>query len=243
MKKRNDRASNFLRFFFLGLAIALLILLAVILVNVYRSSQREIADENLVIVDDTEAITELMTETETETDTETESEAETDTEAQTEAETEEAQTEQESETDVQTAAGEIVQSSSGEAETEDSDESLSDGQAAAAEADSQDSQTQAVDGSIIVIEDVTAEDTSTDTSASEAAEETSASVESTGVYSTLNADCNFRSEAGYEDENGNDTTIGVYSAGTVVEVLETPGGWTKVKIDGVIGYVGAQFVE
>ena len=38
-----------------------------------------------------------------------------------------------------------------------------------------------------------------------------------------------------------DNIIGEYPAGTVVEFLEDVGGWYKVQIDGMVGYMGARF--
>lgn len=56
------------------------------------------------------------------------------------------------------------------------------------------------------------------------------------VYMTLTGACNFRSGPSYEDE-----VVTWYPAGTVVEFLEDVGGWYKVQIDGMIGYMGARF--
>ncbi|MCC8106472.1 MAG: hypothetical protein LIO99_10815 [Clostridiales bacterium] len=209
MNDKNDRAINFIRFFFLGLAIALLILLGVLVFSIYRSSTRLITDAELVIVDDTEAVTQEETEEQTVTEAETDAMTEAVTEVVTVSATE-------SQTDAASYADVEIQTEATPDLT--SEETVADTSAV-----------QSVEGDVVVIEEETT-----------AAEDSSA--ESTGVYSTLNAACNFRSEAGYEDNNGNDTTIGIYQAGTQVEVLEAAGGWTKVKIDGVVGYVGAQFV-
>ncbi|MCC8051121.1 MAG: hypothetical protein LIP10_10760 [Clostridiales bacterium] len=209
MNDKNDRAINFIRFFFLGLAIALLILLGVLVFSIYRSSTRLITDAELVIVDDTEAVTQEETEEQTVTEAETDAMTEAVTEAVTVSAIE-------SQTDAASYADVEIQTEATPDLT--SEETVADTSAV-----------QSVEGDIVVIEEETT-----------AAEDSSS--ESTGVYSTLNAACNFRSEAGYEDDDGNDTTIGIYQAGTQVEVLEAAGGWTKVKIDGVVGYVGAQFV-
>ena len=48
--------------------------------------------------------------------------------------------------------------------------------------------------------------------------------------------CYFRSYADYGDN-----IIGEYPAGTVVEFLEDVGGWYKVQVDGMVGYMGARF--
>ncbi|MCC8067971.1 MAG: hypothetical protein LIO94_12860 [Clostridiales bacterium] len=138
-----------------------------------------------------------------------------DTEAHTEALEEEVQTE----TEVQTEAESDIEQK--ETETE-------------MELQTVDPSTDALSTEdILVIEgqDVTEEETDL------------AGEESTGIYGTLNSACNFRSAASYEDEDGNDTTICSYDAGTELELLEDLGGWSRVKINGVIGYVGSQFVS
>lgn len=58
------------------------------------------------------------------------------------------------------------------------------------------------------------------------------------VYMTLNGACNFRSYPDYGDN-----IITYYSEGTVVEFLEDVGGWYKVQIDGMVGYMGAKFLN
>ncbi|MDD2957387.1 MAG: SH3 domain-containing protein [Lachnospiraceae bacterium] len=56
------------------------------------------------------------------------------------------------------------------------------------------------------------------------------------VYMTMTGACYIRSYADYGDN-----IIGEYPAGTVVEFLEDVGGWYKVQIDGMVGYMGARF--
>ncbi len=56
------------------------------------------------------------------------------------------------------------------------------------------------------------------------------------VYLTMTGTCYFRSYADYGDN-----IIGEYPAGTVVEFLEDVGGWYKVQVDGMVGYMGARF--
>ena len=56
------------------------------------------------------------------------------------------------------------------------------------------------------------------------------------VYLTMNGACYIRSYPDYGDN-----IIGEYPAGTVVEFLEDVGGWYKVQIDGMVGYMGARF--
>ncbi|MCD8021634.1 MAG: hypothetical protein LUF30_01140 [Lachnospiraceae bacterium] len=197
MKGRKDKIVDFFRCFFLGLAIALAILLGVIGYSVYRSSQREIDDPLLVIVDNTEAATENLTEYMPTDDSEADQSGET---QQTMADEPVAE-----ETAVETEA------TSGETT----------GETGAATSETY--------GDVLVVD------------GEEVTEETEE--ESTGIYTTLLQSCNFRSEASYTDDDGNDTTICSYEAGTTVEYLETVGGWVKVRIDGVVGYIGARFID
>ena len=56
------------------------------------------------------------------------------------------------------------------------------------------------------------------------------------VYKTLKGSCYIRSGPSMEAE-----IIGEYMYGTTVEFLEDVGGWYKVQIDGMVGYMGARF--
>lgn len=58
------------------------------------------------------------------------------------------------------------------------------------------------------------------------------------VYLTMTGACYIRSYADYGDN-----IIGEYPAGTVVEFLEDVGGWYKVQVDGMVGYMGARFFQ
>lgn len=58
------------------------------------------------------------------------------------------------------------------------------------------------------------------------------------VYKTMIGTCNFRSGPGYEYE-----VMAEYPVGTVVEYLGLVEGWSQVRIDGVIGYMGPRFLE
>ena len=60
----------------------------------------------------------------------------------------------------------------------------------------------------------------------------------TPVYGTLISTCYMRSNADYGDN-----IIGEYYGGTPLEILQNDGGWTKVRINGVDGYVGTKFVS
>lgn len=56
------------------------------------------------------------------------------------------------------------------------------------------------------------------------------------VYKTLKGSCYIRSGPSMDAE-----IIGEYMYGTTVEFLEDVGGWYKVRIDGMVGYMGARF--
>lgn len=58
------------------------------------------------------------------------------------------------------------------------------------------------------------------------------------VYKTLIGSCYIRSAPSMEAE-----ILGEYMYGTTVEFLEDAGGWYKVQIDGMTGYMGARFFE
>lgn len=58
------------------------------------------------------------------------------------------------------------------------------------------------------------------------------------VYLTLKGACYIRSGPSYEAE-----IIGEYWAGTTVRFIEDAGGWYKVEVDGMIGYMGARFFK
>lgn len=56
------------------------------------------------------------------------------------------------------------------------------------------------------------------------------------VYLTMQGSCYLRAEPSMEAE-----IIGEYWTGTTVEFLEDAGGWYKVRVDGMTGYMGARF--
>lgn len=56
------------------------------------------------------------------------------------------------------------------------------------------------------------------------------------VYLTMQGSCYLRAEPSMEAE-----IIGEYWTGTTVEFLEDVGGWYKVRVDGMVGYMGARF--
>ena len=56
------------------------------------------------------------------------------------------------------------------------------------------------------------------------------------IYKTLQGACYLRAETSKESQ-----ILGTYMAGTTVQFLEDVGGWYKVSVDGMTGYMGAQF--
>ena len=56
------------------------------------------------------------------------------------------------------------------------------------------------------------------------------------VYLSINSACYMRSAPDYGDN-----IIGQYEAGTTVQFLEDVGGWYRVQVNGVTGYMGARF--
>jgi len=56
------------------------------------------------------------------------------------------------------------------------------------------------------------------------------------IYKTLKASCYLREETSKESQ-----ILGTYYTGATVQFLEDVGGWYRVKVDGMIGYMGAQF--
>lgn len=66
--------------------------------------------------------------------------------------------------------------------------------------------------------------------------ETESETEPQPVYLTMQGSCYLRAEPSMEGE-----IIGEYWTGTTVEFLEDVGGWYKVRVDGMVGYMGARF--
>lgn len=153
------------------------------------------------------------------TESETIAASETETETATEADTEqltESKTEEEAETDPAVSAD----------NTPAADENIS--QTAAL----QNAETAAQADSADQISQIPSE---TEASASvETEQETEPVYEP--VYKTLKGSCYIRSGPSMEAD-----IIGEYMYGTTVEFLEDVGGWYKVQIDGMIGYMGARF--
>lgn len=162
----------------------------------------------------------IITETETETtakkQTETEMTSETESESEMTLETEsESETEQKTETAADTAET--------KAETAVQAQSSAQPDAAAVQ-----TETAAV---------ATEKPTETQPPTEKATETQPATeTEYTPVYKTLKGSCYIRSGPSMDAE-----IIGEYMYGTTVEFLEDVGGWYKVRIDGMVGYMGARF--
>lgn len=162
----------------------------------------------------------IITETETETtakkQTETEMTSETESESEMTLETEsESETEQKTETAADTAET--------KAETTVQAQSSVQTDAAAAQTETAAAATEKPTETQPPTEKATETQPATET-------------EYTPVYKTLKGSCYIRSGPSMDAE-----IIGEYMYGTTVEFLEDVGGWYKVRIDGMVGYMGARF--
>ena len=156
----------------------------------------------------------IITETETETTAKKQTETEMTSETESESESE-SETEQKTETAADTAGT--------KAETAVQAQSSAQTDAAAAQTETA----------------VAATEKPTETQPpAEKATETQPATETeyTPVYKTLKGSCYIRSGPSMDAE-----IIGEYMYGTTVEFLEDVGGWYKVRIDGMVGYMGARF--
>ena len=164
----------------------------------------------------------IITETETETtakkQTETEMTSETESESEMTLETEsESETEQKTETAADTAET--------KAETAVQAQSSAQTDAAAVQTETAAAATEKPTETQPPTEKATETQPATET-------------EYTPVYKTLKGSCYIRSGPSMDAE-----IIGEYMYGTTVEFLEDVGGWYKVRIDGMVGYMGARFFE
>lgn len=160
----------------------------------------------------------IITETETETTAkkQTETEMTSETESETESESEsESETEQKTETAADTAET--------KAETAVQAQSSAQTDAAAAQTETAAAATEKPTETQPPTEKATETQPATET-------------EYTPVYKTLKGSCYIRSGPSMDAE-----IIGEYMYGTTVEFLEDVGGWYKVRIDGMVGYMGARF--
>ena len=154
----------------------------------------------------------------TETDTETTAKKQTETEMTSETESEsesETETEQKTETAADTAET--------KAETAVQAQSSAQTDAAAAQTETAAAATEKPTETQPPTEKATETQPATET-------------EYTPIYKTLKGSCYIRSGPSMDAE-----IIGEYMYGTTVEFLEDVGGWYKVRIDGMVGYMGARF--
>lgn len=152
----------------------------------------------------------------TETETETTEKKQTETEMTSETESEsESETEQKTETAADTAET--------KAETAVQAQSSAQTDAAAAQTETAAAATEKPTETQPPTEKATETQPATET-------------EYTPVYKTLKGSCYIRSGPSMDAE-----IIGEYMYGTTVEFLEDVGGWYKVRIDGMVGYMGARF--
>jgi cytoskeletal protein RodZ len=213
MKKTKEWISDYLRYFLLLLAIALLVVLIVITLKVYQRYDRTPGQDDIEIL--TEAQTGRVTETETESETETEAPTETETETVKETETD---TADETETEVQTNADSAHRNTAGASDTSDAQTSTGAGET---------SQTQQSEQTTV----------QTEAQPIEIQVEEPAAVESTADYRTILSTCNLRSYPDYGDN-----VIGECYTGQTVEFLGEEEGWYKISVDGVVGYIGPKFL-
>ena len=152
----------------------------------------------------------------TETETETTAKKQTETEMTSETESEsESETEQKTETAADTAET--------KAETAVQAQSSAQTDAAAAQTETAAAATEKPTETQPPTEKATETQPATET-------------EYTPIYKTLKGSCYIRSGPSMDAE-----IIGEYMYGTIVEFLEDVGGWYKVRIDGMVGYMGARF--
>ena len=251
MNSFKEWLSDYLRYFILLLAMILAIGVIILGVQLYKSSQsaREAqADpDNIVILDESEN---MQTETETDTSEETE---ETETEIETAKETEpethkgvnakpETDSTDKEERSTETSGQETA---SGSGETRTSEGSSAGGRQNTFGTSDEEiivlTEAQRDSGSVPTASQT--ETPRTETSQTEAPHTEPPQTEPPTevyepVYLTMTGTCYFRSYADYGDN-----IIGEYPAGTVVEFLEDVGGWYKVQVDGMVGYMGAKFFQ
>ena len=156
----------------------------------------------------------IITETETETTAKKQTETEMTSETESESESE-SETEQKTETSADTAET--------KAETAVQAQSSAQTDAAAAQTETAAAATEKPTETQPPTEKATETQPATET-------------EYTPIYKTLKGSCYIRSGPSMDAE-----IIGEYMYGTTVEFLEDVGGWYKVRIDGMVGYMGARF--
>lgn len=220
MKDFKEWLSDYLRYFLLILAAVLAIALVVIGVRVYQGMTNptmgdgdriEIGAEQETTVSETEAVTE----TEPQTGSAKEPQMESEKEQQTRFETEPSETELQMESETAPVSGTDTAGS----ETA-GNEAGTDGGSVSAAGDADAAAIAEPESEVLIVV--------------ETEPETEAVYEP--VYKTLKGSCYIRSGPSMEAD-----IIGEYMYGTTVEFLEDVGGWYKVRIDGMVGYMGARF--
>ena len=214
MKQFKEWLSDYLRYFLLLLAAILAFFLILAGVKIYQNSKKPDAANAIQIITETETETTEKKQTETKMTSETESETEMTSETESESESE-SKTEQETETAADTAET--------KAETAVQAQSSAQTDAAAAQTETAAAATEKPTETQPPTEKATETQPATET-------------EYTPVYKTLKGSCYIRSGPSMDAE-----IIGEYMYGTTVEFLEDVGGWYKVRIDGMVGYMGARF--
>lgn len=211
MKNFKEWLSDNLRYLLLAVVVIAVIGAAIYGVNLYSRAVGERGNSQ------SESQSESSSEGETESDTETESESESETQTEDQSESE---TEDQSETETQDASEDADAQNSSEEDSETS------GNSSYGTDESENSSTA---GDVETAETLSTEAPVPETSAPE-------TEPAQPVYMTINSACYMRSQPDYGDN-----IIGQYEAGTTVEFLEDVGGWYRVRVNGVTGYMGARF--
>lgn len=205
--------SDYLRYFLLFLAGVLTLALVVIGVKVYKAMTMPVENGNI----------EILTEIDTEEETESELKAVVETEElRAEMNKEVESDEIETESDLNEIQAETMHESVPDTDSEQIKET----QETAAVTELSDRESE-------VMEQLISVESEKET---ELITEVITETEYIPVYKTLKGSCYIRSGPSMEAE-----IIGEYMYGTTVEFLEDVGGWYKVQIDGMTGYMGARF--
>lgn len=215
MKEFKEWLSDNLRYFMLGLAVIILLVLIFLGFRLIKNITSEPAAKT-----GRETETSKETESETQQETKTEKNTEKETESETEQETKRPEKETKK-TEGTENAGQQTPDSRQTSETKP--------------AETEEVQTQAP-----VTEAPKTEVAQTEAPQTEAPQtdppQTEAYIPPEPVYITTNGAVYIREAPSYEGE-----ILGVLEAGQTVEFLEDAQGWYKVNADGLIGYVGARF--
>lgn len=215
MKEFKEWLSDNLRYFMLGLAVIILLVLIFLGFRLIKNITSEPAAKS-------GKETETARTTESETQQETKVKQETETETETEMETKKTETDKmkESETTGTEASGSKQTSETKMPETE--------------------AQTQSPVTEALQTEAPQTEASQTEAPQTEAPQteppQTEAYIPPEPVYLTVISAVYIRELPSYEGE-----ILGVLEAGQTVEFLEDAQGWYKVNADGLVGYVGARF--